>query len=509
MDTFQVTSDWLRARTAASPEAEALCFDGRVWTFRQIDAMVDRLCAHLAALGVAPGDHVGVLMANSPTAVCCVFAMARLGAVLVPLNTRLTVVEVAWQIERADCTFLLCSTLTEARAQDAAADRCSVHKLPADPAAFESWLESPSFNPSASGLQQSPASMDSLQAIVFTSGTTGHPKGAMITFGNHFWSAVGSAFRLGVRLEDRWLACLPLYHVGGLAILFRSCLYGTMVVLHDGYDTQAVLDSLASEKVTLVSLIPTMLGWLLDKGLTAETAPSLRLALLGGAAASPELLIRADAAGIPVAVSYGLTEASSQVATLLTDAASSKPGSAGRPLLFTELTILDDEGREVACDNPGEIAVAGPTVMAGYYADPEATAAALVGGRLRTGDIGYLDPDGDLWVLDRRSDLVVSGGENVYPAEVERVLREHPAVAAACVAGVPDAVWGQRVAAMVVLIGEGAATHEELLAHCRERLAGYKQPRALLFAADLPRTGSGKIHRHGVSELLASEAEQA
>jgi O-succinylbenzoic acid--CoA ligase len=158
---------------------------------------------------------------------------------------------------------------------------------------------------------------------------------------------------------------------------------------------------------------------------------------------------------------------------------------------------------------PGEIAVAGPTVMAGYYADVDATAAALAGGQLRTGDIGTLDADGDLWVLDRRGDLIVSGGENVYPAEVERVLREHPAVAAACVAGVPDVVWGQRVAAMVVLKSEGATTREALLAYCRERLAGYKQPRGLVFTGDLPRTGSGKIHRRRVSELLAAEAERA
>jgi O-succinylbenzoic acid--CoA ligase len=447
-------------------------------------------------------------MANSPTAVCCVFAAARIGAILVPLNTRLTAVELAWQIERAECVYLLCSSLTEAKVREAAAGRCPVHTLPTDSAAFEGWLESVSFDPSDSGLHQSPAAMDSVQAIVFTSGTTGHPKGAMITFGNHFWSAIGSAFRLGVRPDDRWLACLPLYHVGGLAILFRSCLYGTGVVLHDGYDTHAVLDSLATERVTLVSLIPTMLGWLLDEGLTAEKAPSLRLALLGGAAAPPELLIRANAAGIPVAVSYGLTEASSQVATLLPDAALTKPGSAGQPLLFTELAILDDEGREVACGVPGEIVVSGPTVMAGYFADPEATAAALGDGRLRTGDLGCLDTDGDLWILDRRSDLIVSGGENVYPAEVERMLREHPAVAAACVAGVPDAVWGQRVAAMVALRSEGAATREEIMAHCRERLAGYKLPRTLVVAGDLPMTGSGKVHRRRVSELLAAEAER-
>jgi O-succinylbenzoic acid--CoA ligase len=509
MDSFQVTNDWLRARAVASPEAEALWFGGRVWSFREIDAMVDRLCVYLAAFGVAPGDHVGVLLPNAPTMVCCVFGLARLGAVLVPLNTRLTAIELAWQFERADCAVVLCGPSTETKARDATAGRCSVHTLPADPSVFEAWLESDTFMATTSDEQRSSGSLESVQAIVFTSGTTGRPKGAMITYSNHFWSAIGSAFRLGVRPEDRWLACLPLYHVGGLAILFRSCLYGTAVVLHDGYDTQAVLDSLKSERVTLVSLIPTMLGWLLDEGLTQAAAPLLRLVLLGGAAATPDLLARANAAGIPVAVSYGLTEAASQVATLPPGAVPGKPGSAGRPLLFTDVAILDEAGRAVAPEIPGEITVAGPTVMAGYYGDQEATEAILVNGRLRTGDIGYRDADGDLWVLNRRSDLIVSGGENVYPAEVERALREHPAVASACVVGLPDAVWGQRVAAMVVLQETGATTREELLAHCRERLAGYKQPCVLVFAGELPLTGSGKIHRQRVSELLAAEVERA
>jgi O-succinylbenzoic acid--CoA ligase len=506
MDRFQVTSDWLRARAADTPDAEALHFGGRVWTFGRLDEMVDQLCDALTSAGIDRDDHVGALMRNSPTMVCCVFAAARLGAVLVPLNTRLTATELAWQIERADCAHLLCTPSTEASARQAAEGCIPVHTLPEELSLFEQWLES---RPQYTGRLQSAGTLDSIQAIVFTSGTTGYPKGAMITFGNHLWSAIGSAFRLGVQPDDRWLACLPLYHIGGLAILFRSCLYGTAVVLHDGYDTQAVLTALAGDRVSIVSLIPTMLGWLLDAGLTNDTAPHLRLVLLGGAAAPPELLARARTAGIPVAVSYGLTEAASQVATLPPERVSDKPGSAGRALLFSEIVIVDEEGREVAPGETGEITVAGPTVMAGYYADPEATHSSLGSGCLRTGDLGYVDRDGDLWVINRRSDLIVSGGENVYPAEVERVLREHPAVAAVCVVGLPNAVWGQQVAAMVVLKDDGAATRDELQAHCRARLAGYKQPRVLVFAADLPHTGSGKIHRHKVVGMLAAEVERA
>jgi len=182
-----------------------------------------------------------------------------------------------------------------------------------------------------------------------------------------------------------------------------------------------------------------------------------------------------------------------------------KPGSAGKPLLFTTVAVVDNNGRELPPGEPGEIVVRGPTVMAGYYRDEPATAAALRDGRLYTGDTGYLDADGDLWVLDRRADLIVSGGENVYPAEVERVLREHPAVALAAVVGLPHPDWGQQVAAAVVLRSPGAATADDLLAHCRARLAGYKRPHQLVLRDELPQTASGKVQRRLVAEQLLSE----
>jgi len=331
----------------------------------------------------------------------------------------------------------------------------------------------------------------------------------MITFANHFWSAIGSAFRLGVDRDDRWLVCLPLYHVGGLAILFRSCLYGTAVVLHDGFDVAAVGHSLRHDSVTLASLVPTMLVRLLHEGLVGCAAPALRLVLLGGAAAPASLLAEARAAGLPVAVTYGLTEAASQVATLLPDSAATKPGCTGRPLLFTAVAVVDEQGHPLPPNTPGDIIVAGPTVMAGYYRDEAATAAALRDGYLHTGDIGLLDSDGDLWLLDRRADLIVSGGENVYPAEVERVLREHPAVALAAVVGLPHPEWGQQVAAAVVLRRPGAATAGALLAHCRARLPGYKCPRRLRLVDALPQTASGKIQRRLVAETWPAEEQQA
>lgn len=499
MEQYQVTTDWLRARAADTPEGLALLIDGRWWCFGELDALASRLCARLAADGARPGDHLAVLLPNSLPMVVAVFALARLGAVMVPLNTRLTAAEVAWQVARADCTRLICASPTEKQAADVPASLPRL-VLPVAMLAFEAWaVQQPLADPP-------PATVNHPQAIIFTSGTTGYAKGAVITFANHLWSAVGSAFRLGVVPGDRWLACLPLYHVGGLAVLFRACLYGTAVVLHESFDTTAVRRSLREDGVTLVSLVPTMLSRLLHEGLTAGDTPALRLILLGGAAAPAALLAEARAAGLPVAVTYGLTEAASQVATLLPDGVARKSGSAGKPLLFTTVAVVDDHGCELPPGEPGEIVVRGPTVMAGYYRDEPATAAALRDGRLHTGDIGYLNADGDLWVLDRRADLIVSGGENVYPAEVERVLREHPAVALAAVVGLPHAQWGQQVAAAVVLRSPGAATADDLLAHCRARLAGYKRPRQLVLRDELPQTASGKVQRRLVAEqLLAAE----
>ncbi len=504
MDGFELTTDWLRERTAISPDAEALLIDGRRWSFDQLDALVSRLCHLLGDEGIGASDtenrpaHVGVLMSNSLAAAACIYALGRMGAVLVPLNPRLTPPELAWQIERAGCSAVLCTSNLEEAALSATQERIPVRALPHAAAEFDRMLDRfpKAYVPETRG------DLSTLQAIVFTSGTTGFPKGALISYANHFWSASGSVMRLGTRPEDRWLACLPLCHVGGLAVLFRSCLYGTAVVLHDGFDTQAMMDSLRAEAITLVSLVPTMLGRLLRAGLTREDAQSLRLILLGGAAAPPSMLAEASAAGLPVAVTYGLTEATTQVATMEPGRVPAKPGSAGKPLTFATIAIVDDTGRDLPRGASGEIVVKGPMVMAGYYNDPAATAEKLRDGRLHTGDIGYLDSDGDLWVLDRRSDLIVSGGENVYPAEVERVLQAHPDVAQACVVGLPHPEWGQQVAAVIVPRRPGQLDEDALLAFSREQLAGYKQPRAVYVVDQLPQTGSGKVNRRAALEQL-------
>jgi O-succinylbenzoic acid--CoA ligase len=334
-----------------------------------------------------------------------------------------------------------------------------------------------------------------VHTIVYTSGTTGRPKGAMLTYGNHWWSAMGSALNLGLRDDDRWLAPLPLFHVGGLAILMRSVIYGIPALVHDGFDPTAVNRAIDEDGVTIVSVVSSMLRRMLDARAGRPYPPTLRHVLLGGGPTPLPLLEECRRRGVPVVQTYGLTETASQAATLPPEDALRKPGSAGKPLLPTELRIERD-GRPVPIGEAGEIVVRGPTVTPGYADRPEETARALRGGWLYTGDIGRLDDDGYLYVLDRRSDLIISGGENVYPAEIEAVLAAHPAVAEAGVAGQDDARWGRVPVAFVALRPGAAATPEELIAFCRERLARYKVPARVHVVDALPRNAAGKLLRH-------------
>jgi O-succinylbenzoic acid--CoA ligase len=314
-------------------------------------------------------------------------------------------------------------------------------------------------------------------SIIYTSGTTGRPKGAILTYGNHYWSAIASALNLGTLPDDRWLACLPLFHVGGLAILLRGVIYGIAVVLHERFEPDRVNHAIDHEQVTIVSVVATMLERMLaDRG-ERPFPNTLRCVLLGGGPAPLPLLERALALGAPVFQSYGLTETASQVATLAPEDVRSKVGSAGKPLMGTQVRIEAD----------GEILVRGPTVSPGYLHQ------APHGEWLHTGDVGRLDDEGYLYVLDRRDDLIVSGGENVYPAEVEATLLAHPAVEEVGVYGLPDPEWGQTVCAAVK--PRTAVTAEELLAFCRQRIAGYKVPRTVQFVDALPRTASGKLLR--------------
>jgi O-succinylbenzoic acid--CoA ligase len=483
---------WLPWRAATTPDRLALVApDGSRVTYAELHARADEVARWLAALGVRGGDRVGVFLPNGAPFAAVVHACMRLGAVLLPLNLRLTPGELAWQVRDAGARVVLCASGTEARAAELRALAAELEVARIDdvaPAGVAPLADVP--------LRDRTDPVEPL-AIVYTSGTTGAPKGAVLSYSNFWWSAMGSALNLGIRDDDRWLAPLPLFHVGGLSVLTRSAIYGTTAVLHEGFDAERVSNAIDDERITLVSLVPTMLHRVLELRGDRPLPPSLRCVLLGGGPASRALLERCAQLGVPVSQTYGLTECCSQVATLPPRDALRKLGSAGRPLYPNELRVASDDGSDPTPGGGGEILVRGPIVTSGYWNRPDATASAFVDGWFRTGDFGALDEEGYLYVLDRRDDLIVTGGENVYPAEVEGVLLAHPCVAEAAVIGESDAEWGQRVVAVVRLAeGAGPEAADQLQAHCRASLAAYKVPREVRISeVPLPRTASGKVRR--------------
>ncbi|PMB48415.1 o-succinylbenzoate--CoA ligase [Fischerella thermalis CCMEE 5330] len=456
-----------------------------VVTYGELRARIGGVMGAWRAVGVQPAERVGLLLADGAAMVACFHAALALRLTPVMLNTRLTAAELSGQMQAVDCRWLVVDAQTAPLAAQINPPHRPLHVEAIAPA------ELPPLPP---------LDLDAPAAVMFTSGTSGQPKAALLAARAFHASAMASAARIGTQPDDDWLCVLPLYHVGGLSIVYRSALYGTRFTLLPRFDAAHVAQRMLRGEVTLASLVPTMLYRLLEH--LPSAPPRLRLILLGGAAPSAELLERAHALGLPVATTYGLTEAASQVATALPDLARRKVGTVGPPLEGTHVQIVNADGHPLPPYAEGEICVRGATLMQGYLNDPAATARALRDGWLHTGDIGYLDADGDLFVLLRRSDLIVSGGENVYPAEVEAALKAHPSVAEALVVGLPDAEWGQVVGALVTLHHGAVLAEAALLAHLQGKLARYKQPRRLRIVDTLPLNATGKLDRGAARALL-------
>jgi O-succinylbenzoic acid--CoA ligase len=521
-------ADWLAARAATSPDATALIdadaragtdrstdltthLDGAPtdrWTYADLDAATDAVARRLTASGVAPGDHVATLLSTGLPFVLIVHALDRLGCVLVPLNVRHTPAELADACDRADVATLLCDADAADSALDAAAqaaDTPAIHSVGPNGEGVDSIWDDGS-GASHSDLPAVDRNPADVRVTLFTSGTTGDPKAVPLTNGNLLASAVASAFRLGVHAKDRWLCCLPMYHMGGLAPVLRSTLYGTTVVLQSEFDAERTPRVAREHAVTGVSLVPTMLHRIFEADATLPE--SLRFVLLGGAPADAGLIEACERREVPVHPTYGMTETASQIATATPSEAFAHDGTVGRPLLCTDVTVVDEDGDPAPAGETGELVVSGPTVSPGYYGDDAATAAVFGPRGLRTGDVGYREESGRLWVLNRRSDRIVTGGENVDPGEVAGAIRAHPAADDAAVVGLPDPEWGDRVAALVVPADDDAPLDVETVRdYCRERLAGYKHPRTVATTPELPRTASGTVDRERTRELLEEQDE--
>ncbi len=495
-DTF--LPDWLSRCARNRPQHLAVQCDQVQWSFAELDRQATRLARQFAALGVQESRRVALLAANGLPYVALVHALTRLGAILVPLNVHLSLEELHWQVRDVHASLLAYDDDYAGLAFEIAG---AVPQLPV--AALAEMLASDL--PANDIPLRTLIDLNAPQAIIYTSGTTGQSKGAIITYGMQWWNAVGSALNLGHSPEDRWLACLPLFHIGGLSILMRSIINGISVVVHKTFDPLSVNRAICQDNISIISVVAVMLQRMLAALDSSEGGggypATLRSILLGGGPAPQALLEACMQRNFPVVQTYGLTEACSQAVTLAPADAMRKLGSAGRPLSPVQLRIMS-AGSPAAPFEPGEIFLKGPTITPGYADRPEATSQALRDGWFATGDIGYLDKDGYLYVLDRRADLIISGGENIYPAEIEAILQAHPAVAEAGVCGQADRQWGQAPIAFVVLQSTSTIGAEELLSYSAQQLARYKQPRAIYFVRQLPRTSSGKLVRRELPRLL-------
>ena len=457
---------WLERRAASHGAHPALCGGGVQLDFAGLQARVARTAGRLRGLGIGVGDRVALLLGVGVEWVELLHALTRIGAVAVPLGPRLTAAEIAALLDACPCVAVLHD----------AGGAATIAGLPPVLAGRRIAVDELAALPVAGDARPAWPDLDAPHSVVFTSGTSGAPRPIILTAGNHLWSALASASVLGVRDDDRWLACLPLHHVGGLSILMRSVVLGIPVELHERFDPKRV-NAAIDGGATLVSLVAAMLQRVLEARGGRPFPPHLRAILLGGGPAPRALLDACAAAGVPLAPTYGMTEAASQLAT-------AAPGEAGGdgaawPLPGVELRLAS-----------GAIEVRGPMISRGATGGD---------GWLRTRDLGALDAAGRLQILGRADDLIISGGENVHPREVERVLEAHPAVAEACAFALPDADWGEVVAAQVRLAAGGAADLDALRRHARAALAGFKQPRRLEIVADFPRSAAGKILRRAVA----------
>jgi fatty-acyl-CoA synthase len=492
--------NWLAQRTRCSPHRRALTFEGVTWTYRELLERVDRLAAALRAGGVYHGDRVGFIGLNQPAFLETMFAAARLGATFVPLNFRLTGPELTYILNDAGVHTLVVDAPHRAVIDGVRGELHVQRYLSADDAA-PGW---PSLSDATSGLdpirQGEPVAADEVAVIMYTSGTTGRPKGAMLTHGNIWWNNVNVMLTLDPAEDDVTLVTAPLFHIGGLNVTtLITWQKGGEVVLHRMFDPARFLEDVPRYGVTTTFAVPAMLLFVSQHPEfgTADLT-SLQMICCGGAPV-PEPLMKAFLGrGIPVNQGYGLTETAPMVTFLTPEFGLAKLGSAGRPPMFVEVRLVDPDNTVLTEPlDKGEVCVKGPNVMKGYWNRPDATAAAIdSAGWFHTGDIGYLDQDGFLYIADRVKDMVITGGENVYPAEVESVLYDHPAVAEAAVLGLPDERWGEAVVAIVALKPEASLSLEQLRDFAGHRLARYKLPSRLELVDSLPRNPAGKVLKY-------------
>ena len=492
--------DWITKRAFLHGDKDALVSGDRHVTYADLDRRTDRLADALAGAGVRHGDRVAVLLLNSIEFIELLLASARLGAILVPINIRLAGAEVGYILADSGADVLAVhEPLAEVGRRALTEPGVRVRHMllvggspQAGERGYDEFLDGGETGRAGADVHGGDTAF-----IMYTSGTTGRPKGAMLTHDNLLWNAVNVlGTERGLHHHDVTVAVAPMFHIGGLGVHTLPLLYvgGTSVIL-SAFDPRATLAAMAEHRVTLQFMVPAMWTAVTQvPDFDAFDLTALTLAMGGGSPCPLPLIEFFHRRGLPFSEGFGMTETAPLVSILDSAYVSSHAGSIGRTAMHVEARIVDENDRDLPPDTVGELIVRGANVFVGYWMRPEATAEAFRGGWFHTGDLGRIDRDGFVTLVDRKKDMIISGGENVYPIEVEQVLLGHPEVADAAVVGGPHPTWGETVHAVLVPRGDPAALTEEIVvAWCRERLAGFKCPRAVHVVDELPRNATGKL----------------
>lgn len=482
--------------------------DGRKFSYEEFIAAVNRAARMLASHGVGKGDVVSLLMPNSAEYIIAYFACWKLGAIAGPVNSLLKAQEISYVISDSETKTLLVHpdflpTIESIRNE--LPGLRAVITFADEAVATQRFIDEPggetSANSSLPGIER-----DSEAIIIYTSGTTGKPKGCLLTHENLIANARQISQWLGFTKDDRLLTIMPLFHMNAVSVTTMSALYaGGSTVVSPKFSASRFWQTISDYQITSFGSVATMLSMLLTtypdgvpKGLKTD---QLRFAMCGSAPVPAEVMKRFEMTfNCLVIEGYGLSESTCR-STFNPPDERRRPGSCGKPI-GNEMKIFDEQDREVASGELGEIVLRGENILKGYYRNPEATAHAFRNGWFHTGDIGYCDADGFFYIVDRKSDMIIRGGENIYPREIDEVLYQHPAVAAAATVGVPDQLYGEEVAAFIVLKQGKKATEDDLIAFCRERLADYKCPKSVRIVKDIPKGPTGKLLKRELSKQI-------
>jgi O-succinylbenzoate-CoA ligase len=501
--------DLLRRRAHLEPHKEALVetANGRRFSYRELDDRANRVASGLRAIDVAQGDRVGLLMMNSTEFVESFFAVGKIGGVVVPLNWRLVADELEFILGDSGTTVLVfgaefVEVANELRARGDAVPVVHWIQVGGDPGdgiiGYDDWLAAQS-----AVEQETAGSGDDLLFIMYTSGTTGLPKGVMHTHNTVMWAIQTIMATSDFRTEDRYLNTLPMFHVGALSPMLCTLYRGVTLVAVRSFDPTDAWKQIGDEAITTTLMVPAMLQFMLAVyDADVHDGSKLRWVMSGAAPVPLELIKTYESMGIEIHQVYGLTESCGPACLITGEDALARAGSTGRPFFHTDVRVAREDGADCGPDEKGEVLVRGPHVMTGYWNRPEATAETIVDGWLHTGDVATIDPDGFVTIVDRTKDMIISGGENVYPAEIENVLLSHPGIADAGVIGVPSEKWGKSPLAVLVSSDPNLAA-DDVIAFCKGKLAPFKTVKAVEFVDEIPRNPSGKILKRDLRERFS------